>query len=112
MQTERIHTNSPAARRLVDLIENGQVVGITRLTVEQVEVDDQWEMQTLAIGILSEGTAAFPVVVIDRHKDDDAAMIYAVRVFDTLKGKGYITAEQAARYRRSLFTVVPSEAFS
>lgn len=110
MQTERInavaHQN---AKRLLDLIEDGQVVGIAKLTIEQVEVGDHWEMQTLAIGIPSQGSAAFPIVLIDRHKDDNEAMCYAVAVFESLKSKGFISPQQAVRYRRGLITLVPSD---
>jgi len=110
MQTERIESvASPNPRRLLDLIEDGQVVGISKLTIEQVEVDGRWEMQTLAIGIPAAGTAAFPIVLIDRHRDDNEAMCYAVAVFDSLKAKGLISSHQAVRYRRSLITLVPSD---
>ncbi|MDX1366903.1 hypothetical protein [Pseudomonas sp.] len=110
MQTERIHPDQvPTAKRLIDLIESGQVVGVTRFTVDQVETDSGWAMQTLAIGIPAEGTASFPVAVIDQHATDDDAMRYAVSVFETLKAKGLITSQQAARYRRSLITLVPSD---
>ncbi len=95
---------------LIDLINADMVIGLTRFTVEHADVDDDSTMQTLAVAIPANGTPAHPIVIIDQHQSDDDAMVYAVRVFETLKSKGHITNQQAARYRRSLITLVPCAA--
>lgn len=108
MNTERdIQLHQRPGASLIELINADLVIGLTRFTVEHADVDDESTMQTLAMAIPANGTPAHPIVIIDLHQNDDAAMSYSVRVFEALKGKGHITTQQAARYRRSLITLVP-----
>ncbi|MBA1306075.1 hypothetical protein LNN35_22020 [Pseudomonas stutzeri] len=93
--------------RMLDLIERGIIIAISRLTVDQVETDHGWVVQTLAIGATHDTPSAFPVVVIDQHADDCEAMKYAVSIFEALKARGLLSSDQAARYRRALITLVP-----
>ena len=92
---------------MLDLIERGIIISISRLTVDQVETDQGWVVQTLAIGATHDTPSAFPVVVIDQHADDCEAMKYAVSIFEALKARGFLSSDQAARYRRALITPVP-----
>jgi len=93
--------------RMLDLIERGIIIAISRLTVDQMETDHGWVVQTLAIGATHDTPSAFPVVVIDQHADDCEAMKYAVSIFEALKARGLLSSDQAARYRRALITLVP-----
>ena len=108
MQAKIIKPKAPHAKlRMLDLIERGIIIAISRLTVDQVETDHGWVVQTLAIGATHDAPSAFPVVVIDQHADDCEAMKYAVSIFEALKARGLLSADQAARYRRALITLVP-----
>lgn len=102
------HLVSPACK-LIDLIDTDQIVGLSRFTIEHADDDCDSKMQTLALGIPADSSPAFPVVVIDIHASDDAAMKYSVAVFEALKRKGRISSDQAAKYRRALMTLVPHE---
>jgi hypothetical protein len=108
MQAKIIKPKAPHAKlRMLDLIERGIIIAISRLTVAQVETDHGWVVQTLAIGATHDTPSAFPVVVIDQHADDCEAMKYAVSIFEALKARGLLSSDQAARYRRALITLVP-----
>lgn len=111
MNTERtIQPHGKHHASLIDLIKADLVIGLTRFTVEHADVDDESTMQTFALAIPANGTPAHPIAIIDLHQSDDDAMAYAVNIFETLKNKGHITNQQAARYRRSLITLVPCAA--
>lgn len=103
-------SGQPTKRALLDLIDSGTVVGISRLVIVPVETEQGWRMQTQAIGLVPKDVASFPIALIEEHESDNEAMLYAVEVFETLKNRGLITAQQAARYRRSLITLVPHDA--
>ncbi|CAB5555633.1 hypothetical protein [Stutzerimonas stutzeri] len=103
-------SGQPSKRALLDLIKAGAVVGISRLVIVPVETEAGWRMQTQAIGLVPKDVASFSVALIDEHESDNDAMLYAVEVFEALKELGHISAQQAARYRRSLITLVPQDA--
>lgn len=110
MQAKDIKLKAPHTKlRMLDLIERGVIVAISRLTVDQVETDQGWVVQTLAIGTTNDSASAFPVVVIDHHADDCEAMKYAVSIFEALKARGLVSSDQAARYRRALIALVPQQ---
>lgn len=92
---------------MLDMIEQGLITGITRLTIDQVETEHGWIVQSLAIGSSNASRASLPVVIIDQHPDDCAAMKYAVSIFEALKSRGFLTSDQVAQYRRALITLVP-----
>lgn len=96
--------------RLLDMIKNDLVSGLSRFTVEHADVDDDMAMQTVAVAVPTNGSSTHPIFVVDIHTNDDEAMKYSVEVFEAMKSKGLISSHQAARYRRSLFALVPSAA--
>jgi|SynMetStandDraft_1070027.scaffolds.fasta_scaffold02005_3 hypothetical protein len=111
MQTDRTNEQLHNDQiRLLDMINTDLVSGLSRFTVEHADGDDDLAMQTVAVAVPTNGSSALPILVIDIHANDDEAMKYSVAVFEAMKSKGLISSQQAARYRRSLFALVPSAA--
>jgi len=93
---------------LVDLIKQGNVNGLARFVVEPFDDGSSWGIRTVAL--INRKNSAFPVTVIDLHEDDEAAMVFALTVFDELKAQGKASVHDIAGWRRALFTLVPDVA--
>ena len=77
--------------------------------VEPYDDGITWGIQTVAIATPdADDGDQFPVVIVDLHEDDQAAMSFALSVFDALKNAGRASGEDVCQWRRSLFTLVPN----
>lgn len=89
----------------LDLVRQGQLKCLSKFVVEPFEDEDEWGVQTVIFALTH--TASAPMVLIDRHKDDGAAMAFTIELFDSLRKFGLATASQVVQWRRSLIMVVP-----
>lgn len=103
------HQSEPICSDLIQMISKGMIRRLTRFVVEPYDDGITWGIQTVAIATpdADEGNQ-FPVVIVDLHEDDQAAMTFALSVFDALKNAGRATGDEVCHWRRSLFTLVPN----
>ncbi|WP_271959327.1 hypothetical protein [Pseudomonas aeruginosa] len=100
--------SEPVCTDLIQMIRDGMIRGLKRFVVEPYDDGITWGIQTVAVALpnADEGNQ-FPVVIVDLHEDDQAAMSFALSVFDALKAVGRASSEDVSQWRRSLFTLVP-----
>jgi len=100
----RTATYERAGADFIRQIRNGDVVRLIRFIVEPTEDDDGVRTLIIAKG---SNLSRFPLIAALEHVDDQAAMTYALEVFDELKRAGRATSSEVATWRRGLFTLVP-----
>jgi hypothetical protein len=89
------------------MFRDGSLNGMVQFMVQPVVGDgDEFGVQTVVIALIP--SANSPVVLIDRHDDDDSAMKFALRLFDMLKSKGLASSRIIANWRRGLICAVPN----
>ncbi|WP_137887610.1 hypothetical protein [Pseudomonas sp. 2FE] len=99
-----------ACTDLIQMIRAGMVQRLKNFVVEPYDDGLTWGIQTVAIAVPDRKYGDdFPVVIVDLHEDDKEAMRYSLAVFEALKEAGRATTTQVAKWRRSLFTLVPKE---
>ncbi|WP_432780642.1 hypothetical protein QZH44_29740 (plasmid) [Pseudomonas corrugata] len=95
---------------LIQMIHDGLIRRLKRFVVEPFDDGVTWGIQTVAIAVPeNEDGDKFPIVIVDLHEDDQAAMSFALSVFDALRIAGRATSEDVCQWRRSLFAVVPKD---
>lgn len=108
IQRDTSHDRLPLRCDLIQMIRNGEIARLRRFVVEPYDDGRTWGIQTVAVATPNEPEGSFfPVAVVEIHEDDQAAMTYALRVFEALRVAGKATAEDVCRWRRGLFAVVP-----
>ena len=103
----QVTTHGPAAANFIRQIQAGKVARLIRFIVEPS--DDGERVRTLVIGMpASDRLSRFPIVSAVEHRDDQAAMDYALRIFAAMKDAGLASSNDVAQWRRGLFAVVPT----
>lgn len=93
---------------LIQLIRNGRIIRLIRFIVEPFDDGNSWGIQTVAIARPdSDDGDRFPIVIVNLHEDDEAAMSFALQIFEELKLAGRASSADVSHWRRTLFTVVP-----
>lgn len=101
--------SEPVCTDLIQMIRDGMIRRLKRFVVEPYDDGITWGIQTVAIATPeTDDGDQFPVVIVDLHEDDQAAMSFALSVFDALKTAGRASVEDVCQWRRSLFTLVPN----
>ncbi|MFA7946665.1 hypothetical protein ACEK06_30085 [Pseudomonas brenneri] len=101
--------SEPVCTDLIQMIREGMIRRLKRFVVEPYDDGITWGIQTVAIATPdADDGDQFPVVIVDLHEDDQAAMSFALSVFDALKTAGRASGEDVCQWRRSLFTLVPN----
>lgn len=103
------HQLEPVCTDLIQMISNGMIRRLKRFVVEPYDDGTSWGIQTVAIATPeTDDGDQFPIVIVDLHEDDQAAMSFALTLFEALKSAGRASGEEVCQWRRSLFTLVPN----
>nr|UVN18687.1 Hypothetical protein [Pseudomonas aeruginosa] len=89
------------------MIRDGMIRRLKRIVVEPNDDGITWGIQSVAIATPeADDGDQLPVVIVDLDEVDQAAMSFAVSVFDALNNAGRASGEDECQWPRSLFTLV------